>query len=283
VTAPLCRPEPAAVTLDVPEATCDGLTLTGFVASINGRELSPEALPLDPEQPELELPLGSHRVRWILADALGNEQTVVTQNVRLVFEPGGACCSRGVDFETPESPLAEAGGERCAGLGQQGDFIHVSGDSFVSGGVGDDYLSSSGHGAVLSGDGGDDYLGATSGTVALYGGNGADTLHAAGTDSARLVGGSGGDVLVGGDGPDELIPGAGARLAAGGAGDDVIRFYDVCELTPELLIAGGAGRDTVMAPIARRDFERLNGRALDVEVWTVDESRRHLSTCYTGP
>jgi hypothetical protein len=56
------------------------------------------------------------------------------------------------------------------------------------------------------------------------------------------------------------------------AGDDVIRIYEVCEFTPELLIAGGPGRDTVN-PHARKDFERLGGRALDVELRVVDDTR----------
>jgi hypothetical protein len=231
------------------------------------------------------LPLGLHRVRWVFRDALGNEQRVVTQSVRVSFELEGACCPGGADLESPSSPFVEASdSSRCAGLGTQGDFISVaSGDSFVSGGMGSDYLFSSGPAAVLIGDGGDDYLGAMSGTVALYGGEGADTLHAVGTGSARLVGGNGADTLVGGSGPDELIPGAGALLAAAGAGDDVIRIYDPCEFTPELLIAGGPGRDTVIAPIPRKDFERLGGRALDVELWVVDDTRRYLSACFTDP
>jgi hypothetical protein len=285
VTHSLCRPEPAPIRLRVPESSCDGLELSAALELVNSHAPAAEPIPIDPEQPEIDLPLGLHRVRWVFRDALGNEQRVVNQNVRVSFEPDGACCPSGEELESPSSPFVEVSdGDRCAGLGAQGDFISVaSGESFVSGGLGSDYLFSSGAGAVLIGDGGDDYLGALRGTVALYGGEGADTLHAVGTDSARLVGGNGADTLVGGAGPDELIPGAGALLAAAGPGDDLIRIYDVCEFTPQLLIAGGPGRDTVIAPILRKEFERRGGRALDVELWVVDDTRRYLSACFTGP
>ncbi len=282
VTHALCRPEPSAIRVSVPESRCGGLELSGQLELVNGRAPGAEPIAIDPQQGEVELPLGSHRIRWVFRDVLGNEQRVVNQNLRVVFDPAAGCCPDGAAIESPSSPLVEPSEEpRCASLGAHGDFLSVaSGESFVSGGVGEDYLFSSGSDAVLIGDAGDDYLGASSGIAALYGGPGADTLHAAGTLSARLVGGNGADTLVGGDGPDELIPGAGALLAAGAAGDDVIRFYDACELSSELLIAGGPGRDTVIAPIARKDFERLGHRALDVELWVVDDTKRYLSSCY---
>lgn len=281
----VCRPEPGSIRLSAPEPPCSGLELSAALELVNGRAPAAQPISIDPALAEIELPLGVHRVRWVFRDALGNEQRIVNQNVRVIFEPGGACCPAGLELESPSSPFVEPSeAARCAALGEQGDFLSVaSGESFVSGGIGGDYLFSSGAAAVLSGGGGDDYLGASSGTVALYGGEGADTLHALGTNSARLVGGNGADTLVGGAGPDELIPGAGALLAAAGAGDDVIRIYDACELTPELLIAGGPGRDTVIAPIARKDFERQGGRALDVEQWVVDDTKRYLSGCFSGP
>ncbi len=282
VTHSLCRPEPSAIRLSVPESLCGELELSGQLTLVNGRAPGAEPIAIDPEQAELELPPGSHRIRWVMRDVLGNEQRVVNQNLRVVFDPAGGCCPDGGAIESPSSPSAErSDGPRCASLGADGDFLSVaSGESFVSGGVGGDYLFSSGSDAVLIGEAGNDYLGASAGIVALYGGEGADTLHATGTDGARLVGGNGADTLVGGAGPDELIPGAGALLAAAGAGDDVIRFYDVCELSSGLLIAGGPGRDTVIAPIPRKDFERLGHRALDVELWVVDDTKRYLSSCF---
>ncbi|AVX03475.1 iron-regulated protein FrpA [Maritalea myrionectae] len=83
-----------------------------------------------------------------------------------------------------------------------GDF---TGDNYLSGGAGNDFL--------LSGRGND----------LLYGGAGSDLLLA-GSGDDLLDGGSGDDVLLAGRGDDSLDGGAGADLLFGGGGSDTFTF-----------------------------------------------------------
>lgn len=142
----------------------------------------------------------------------------------------------------------------------------VTGQTYLTGGAGDDTLSgtfdlfgdsgndslvltSTGSGTLIGGDG-DDTL--TGGPVRddLSGGNGADTLIGGGGDD-ELFGGPGNDALRGLDGNDDLFGEEGNDSLIGGLGTDSLIGGDGDDTASSLVAAdgadgffGGAGTDT---------------------------------------
>lgn len=156
--------------------------------------------------------------------------------------------------ETLPMPPAVAASSIFGGSGD--DYVVIwGGDSFVSGGAGNDTLFASGE--ISAGDGDDlvyvQYVAQATGTL-IYGGNGrdsldgsdgGDTLHG-GADGDRITGNQGDDVLFGGTGNDTLNGGAGLDVLSGGDGDDSLTASDGDSphdpLTGDTLV-GGAGMD----------------------------------------
>ena len=90
------------------------------------------------------------------------------------------------------------------------------GSNILSGGSGNDSITTHGDGNSLSGGGGDDYL-------ALINRYGRDNYLSGGNGNDTLIGGSNGDTMLGGAGDDTIISGGGANdEISGGSGDDVL-------------------------------------------------------------
>jgi RTX calcium-binding nonapeptide repeat (4 copies) len=134
--------------------------------------------------------------------------------------------------------------------------------SVLTGGEGNDTLTSSAAPDVLDGDGGDDQLSAGGGNDLLDGDAGDDQVigdsgndHVLGADGSdfvdggdgddRAVGGLGDDVLAGGSGTDVLLGELGADSADGGPGADSIEVRDRKTDTAWC----GPGRDHVRAEV----------------------------------
>ena len=132
------------------------------------------------------------------------------------------------------------GVKKIVGSGGTGDdtirvLPGVTSEVQLSGGVGNDMLSTAGSGpAVLhGGDGrdtllgsdGDDLLVGGAGDDHLEGGSGNDTLDG-GVGQDRMLGNAGDDRLVGGSGDDQLDGGHGDDQLHGGAGNDTLRGGD---------------------------------------------------------
>jgi hypothetical protein len=289
-TFPVCVPEPATVALSIPVVTnaCDEPVLSGRVSAVRGKPLGTLAVNVSSTDGKVVLPLGDHTISWQVQDHAGHVYATVTQTVHVVESVGPQCCAGGQTV-TAGSPAADVDvvqgdGPTCA-LADAGDDFIVGGGAadWLWGGSGNDYLQSGGGDDVLLGGDGDDYLAVGSGgNVTIYAGAGNDTVHAGSAASARIFGGSGADVLVGSDGPDSIFPGAGALRVLAGGGDDVITLYDACELTPGMVISGGAGNDTLVSPISRAALLD-RGVLLDgIENVTVDAAHGYLSECFGG-
>ena len=287
VTAAVCNPEPAPVVVTPPSLanTCGEILRNGFVARVSGERLEPEALPIPDDGSSIELPLGKHRVRWLVTDAEGNLLDEPEQEIRVELEPDARCCGPSTDLDDRRESSSTFSEIRetalCVALGSGGDFVGTAAETdVVWAGAGSDYLSTRGGRDLLIGGEGSDYLTVLAGPASLYGGPGADTLSVVGSDGARLFGGGGADTLLGGAGPDWFVPGAGATLVVGEAGDDTFTFYDACELAPDLRLLGGAGADTVIAPVSREHFETLVQEVADIEHWEIDDSRAYFADCF---
>jgi Ca2+-binding RTX toxin-like protein len=120
-----------------------------------------------------------------------------------------------------------------------------AGGDTLEGGQGDDRLQGDFGGDRLFGDDGSDSLDGGASRDRLYGGLGADTLDG-GTDDDRLGGAGGRDVFVFavGDG-DDTVSGFNARQDQIDIADGVPFQFVITEGSPDLVIAYGAGGDTI--------------------------------------
>lgn len=138
------------------------------------------------------------------------------------------------------------------------DDLRVFGDAVLSGGSGDDSLTTDHVAARIDGGAGDDFIEADYAPAILDGGAGADIINATAlVGSADIRGGTGNDHLYanlasgpikadGGAGDDLVYVTSGARDVAatvtGGSGDDTIHGQGV-----HLSIDGGSGNDVIEA------------------------------------
>jgi hypothetical protein len=284
---PVCTPEPADVVPLPPVVsnTCGEITSTGFIVSIAGEPIEPSVFPVPGDNQSIRLPLGAHRVRWVVSTADGIILDEPEQEIRVEVSPDARCCPDASSFDD-RSQTAEPSSEArdvpvCVALGAGNDFAGTgNATDVVWGGRGNDYLSSRGGNDLLLGGTGADYLTVLAGSASLYGGPDNDTLSAVGSDGARLFGGGGADTLLGGDGPDIIVPGAGAVLVLAAGGDDVITYYDECEMPRSLRLLGGEGHDTLISPLSRQQIEALGIEIDEIEAFEVDGSRRYFSECF---
>ncbi len=134
------------------------------------------------------------------------------------------------------------------------DHIHInarSGNNEISGGGGNDRLTSGDGNDVLSGGAGHDNLYGNDGNDMLDGGTDNDWLYG-GDDNDVLDGGTDNDWLYGGDDNDVLYGRAGRDYLSGGGGNDVL--------------AGGAGKDFLTGGAGDDIFVlNLNGTANDID------------------
>lgn len=149
------------------------------------------------------------------------------------------------DMPADTRTAAEDGGPRPgpADMAVTGDDT----DDTLTGGTGDDWITTYGGADRAEGDAGDDELRGGPGADTLDGGPDDDTLH--GEDGAdHMTGGQGHDTLFGHDGDDTLDGGPGAESAVGGAGDDTLR--------------GGSGDDTLQGGLGDDSLDGGSGQDL---------------------
>lgn len=137
-----------------------------------------------------------------------------------------------------------------AGLGNDEVYVskHLTIDSILDGGDGNDFLRGGGGNDLLRGGEGNDELRATVGNDVLEGGAGNDLLRAGqgddlldgGDGDDELRGYRGNDILIGGAGNDLLRAGEGNDQLFGGDGDDELRGHRGNDL-----LDGGAGNDLI--------------------------------------
>jgi RTX calcium-binding nonapeptide repeat (4 copies) len=111
--------------------------------------------------------------------------------------------------------------------------------SALTGGDGNDTLSSAHAPDVLDGGAGDDFLSAGDGNDSISGAAGSDVLAGAAGDDG-LTGGDGSDTLDGGDGNDHGLAGTGDDELLGGAGLDVLLGESGADSAD-----GGPGADSI--------------------------------------
>lgn len=216
-----------------------------------------------------------------------------------VFGSGGSDIIIGrygiaTQFDAGEGDDAITGGSAYdfidAGAGN--DTIIAYG-GFVTGGSGDDVISSGGNSLlIVYGDEGndqitgssvDDKLDGGSGDDWVIGGDGADLIHGrAGNDNLsgnegddKLVGSQGNDFIDGGSGNDEIYGGDGADFILGGDGDDFIcggtdsdlRSQDYGQDT----IYGGAGNDTIFGSLEVDHIYGGDGDDIIAAAWSGDQ------------
>jgi len=133
-------------------------------------------------------------------------------------------------------------------LTQAANLQSTGADQELSGGAGDDEITTYHSGSTLRGGNGNDLLTGWGGGATLSGGDGNDVISATGSANVltgddgndSLTAGAGEDTLDGGTGDDVLSGGAGNDTLLGGAGNDVIDGGDGNDL-----IIGGSGVDTL--------------------------------------
>ncbi len=148
----------------------------------------------------------------------------------------------------------EGNGEGELGFWDGTPVIETDGDlNVVSGGDGDDTITSGDEAAYIFGGAGDDNLAIGDGAAAVYGGigediiTGSDVITEDGAATAYLDGGDGDDLIVGGDGNEVIAGGehgdeaaAGDDILYGGGGDDIVRGGYGADV-----ISGGTGDDVI--------------------------------------
>lgn len=133
-------------------------------------------------------------------------------------------------------------------------------------------FASTGPSALLLGSGDDTAIGGP-GDDFIAGGPGNDTLNAYGGDNL-VFGGAGRDTLYVGNGSNQVVPGPGADVVACGGGDDTVYIFDLCEVERGETLDGGAGNDTLVAPV---DLATL--QAMGVSVTNFESVRVEHNTC----
>ncbi len=156
-------------------------------------------------------------------------------------------------FALPEDGI-DGNGQGTLGSWDGTPLVRSEGDlNVISGGDGDDNITTGDEAAYAFGGAGNDTLSAGDGAVALFGGDGNDTLfgsdavRADGTAAAYLDGGRGDDTITGGA-ANEVISGGehggtdatGNDRLSGGGGDDAIRGGRGADI-----LSGGAGDDVL--------------------------------------
>jgi hypothetical protein len=285
--AETCLPEATLVqvpTLDLDTLSGCQLEVTGgLLSEVNALDVVPLAVNVDPDTPELMLPLGQHVVSWQV-QAQDGSLLEVPQTLELSHLVGEQCCPEGLTLEVgtaqAENLLFDSGGV-CALMDAGDDLVRGSrAADFIWGAEGDDYLSTAGGDDILLGGPGADYLNTGGGAVTLFAGEGSDVVHASHASSAKILAGPGQDEIVGSAGNDWIQVGAETLWVLAEAGDDDIVVYDACELSSGLRLDGGAGMDTLVVPISEAEVAALGVTLEGFEEVIVDASHAYLSDCF---
>jgi len=288
VTLATCRPQEQAVTLAPPVVTdaCgdpSSVVVTGRLLKVHGVEL-PYVVPVDPEDPEVVLPVGEAEILWFAIDEAGNSDFVV-QRVTVEHRAGRECCELGMTvLEGTDSPdnLSGAGSvDHCVlGKGGADNMLTFGGEDFHSGGAeGDNIQLGNGSDLCVGGEGSDDIQAGYFGTQgdAIFGDAGGDSVTGSvGPDV--VYGGAGADVLNTGSGVDSAVPGPGADVVHMGSGNDFLVVYDICELASGELFAGDGGQDTLVVPVANVASYGVSVQSFETVI--VNPNQRHLSECF---
>jgi Ca2+-binding RTX toxin-like protein len=194
----------------------------------------------------------------------GQVVTIRDEGATLV---AGVGCTAIDAHEVQCSPILEpALGSARVRLGDQDDVATIlSGEASVSGGAGDDHITScDGCETSVAGNGGDDTISASGWWI--EGGPGADVITG-GTGEDQLFGGPGNDTITGGAEDDWIHPGLGDDVVEGGAGHDAVWFQYWQTTVDVSLRAGtatGQGDDTLLgleAVYGTYKADRLIGNA----------------------
>ncbi len=289
-TVTTCTPEAAPVKVPMPTVTdaCEpgSVVFSGALIDVNGTAVVP---PVEVVAGQIEVPLGTHKIRWRAVDGHGNVREL-EDTFSVVEAQTTACCAVGQtqllgnDFPNVITPFLP--GSYC--VLARGSFDTVTmpalaaGNDSLFGGPGANVLSGQrGNDKIVGGADADVIRGGASGVLEAYGGRGNDQLFASLASSSTLQGGDGNDLLSGGPGDDVLYPGGGSDLVLGLAGNDVVVIRDSCEIGfADIVVDGGFGTDTLIAPVPAATLASMGVVVVGFENYVVDASHRHLANCY---
>ncbi len=185
--------------------------------------------------------------------------------------------------------------------GDGNDFLQGGeGADTIMGGAGNDGIALYGSNVSIDGGAGTDGLSLTAATtidLSLVDQSSGDTANVTGFENASagwlhvgvsltgnasdniLLGGYGDDTIMGGAGNDEITGGGGADSIDGGDGDDRIYYDTYYSDVPDVLIAGGAGTDTLIVEIDAA-IDLSAGTITGIEI--VDASSHRTAVSLTG-
>jgi Ca2+-binding RTX toxin-like protein len=110
---------------------------------------------------------------------------------------------------------------------------------------------------------------------------GRDTINGYGGTNL-FFGGPGDDTIMAANGTNTVIPGAGRDTIALGTGNDTVYIFDLCEVSAGETIDGGAGVDTLIAPVPLSELRALGVTVVNIEKFVVRPNSCR-SECVTQP